>query len=130
MYKGTMLDTTHRTARNELIDAYLEWVDEMAFERYREIFATDVTFSAMGTTVEGIDSMIDWYETSLSAMNTVHDYPNRVHNEDVSIAYGDFSGDLPDGTRVEARGLDLFAFDEDTSEITKLVVYTDLQPDL
>jgi ketosteroid isomerase-like protein len=125
-----MLDEASREARNELIDDYLEAVDAEEFERYREMFAEDVTYAAMGQTIEGIDAMIEWYENSLVLSDMFHDYPNRIHDETGSVAFGEFGGTVPGGEEMSARAIDLFEFDEDNTEITKMVVYTALPPQM
>ena len=125
-----MIDSDRRDARDELIDAYLEAVDAHEYDRYRDLFAEDVTYSAMGETVHGIDAMIEWYEAFIGTADIYHDYPNRIHTDEPSIAHGEFGKlDGPDGG-FTSRGLDIFEFDEDETEMTKLVVYTDLPPDI
>lgn len=116
-----------RETRNRMIDEYLSAVDSEEFERYREIFDADVEFISMGDTAHDIEAMIDWYE-SLGMTNFRHDYGNRVHDGSVSIAYGNFRGDLSNDASIEGKGLNLFEFNDDETAITKMIIFTSLKP--
>ena len=117
-----------RETRNQIIDRYLTAADAEEFERYRDIFAQDVQFVSMGYTADDVEGMIDWFENSLVMTNLYHDYDNRLHDGAFSIAHGEFGGDLPNDDALSGRGLILCEFDEEETEITRMIVFTSLQP--
>jgi ketosteroid isomerase-like protein len=123
-----MVDSTTRERRNELIDEYFAATDAATFDEFHDLFAEDITYTAMGQTVEGVGETIDWYENKLAMEDTFHHYDTRIHGDDISVAFGQFGGEMPDGTCFEALGLDLFEFNETTSEITSLTIFTALPP--
>lgn len=117
-----------RETRDKLIDRYLTAADAEEFERYRDIFASDVEFISMGHTSNGVKEMIDWFENTLVMTDLYHDYDSRLHDGDCSIAHGEFGGTLTNDDTISGRGLILCEFNDEETEITKMIVFTSLQP--
>lgn len=107
--------------RNELIDTYFEAMDAEDLDVLRPALADDVVFESLSGQLDGFSGFEQYMEELRGLSETTHDVTLRVH-DDASVAEGTVTGESEDGT-VEADFCDVFEFDVDDEQITRLAVY-------
>ena len=110
------------TDRNELIDAYFDALDAEDLDIVRPSLADDFVFKSLSGPLEGISGFETYMNELRGLSNTDHDVALRVHDEGASVAEGTVTGESEDGS-VEADFCDVFEFDADDEQITRIAVY-------
>lgn len=108
--------------RNELIDTYFDAMDAEDTDIVRDALADDFVFESLSGPLEGVSGFETYMDELRGLSNTDHDVTLRVHGEGASVAEGTLTGDSEDGP-VEADFCDVFEFDEDDEQITRIGVY-------
>jgi|GEM_PF-349536 len=108
--------------RNELIDAYFDAMDAEDLELVRPALADDVVFESLSGPLEGFSGFETYMNELRGLSDTEHELTNRVHGDDATAVEGTVTGESDDGP-VEADFCDVFDFDADDEEITRIAVY-------
>lgn len=110
--------------RNELIDAYFSALDEEEFSLVEPHLSPDVTYKSVGIEpLHGPDGVRRYFDELRPFGGTVHDVENRMHAENGSAAEGRVAGEH-EGESIDTAFCDVFEFDDEEEQLTRVVVYT------
>lgn len=110
--------------RNELIDAYFTALDEEEFSLVEPHLAPELTYKSVGLdALHGPDGLRRYFEELRPFGGTVHEVENRMHAENGTAAEGRVTGEH-DGESIDTAFCDVFEFDENEEQFTRIVVYT------
>lgn len=110
-------------SREQLTEAYFRAMDEEQFETFEDVLTSDVSYRTDGMELEGSDEVREVFESGQFS-NATHEVRRRVHGEDVSICFGNYSADVSGSGHVEGAFADAFEFDEETEKIERITIYT------
>lgn len=108
--------------RDQLIDHYLDGMDNADKDLLRNAFAQDIVHEHPVRTVEGIEDFLTFKVDEQPPQDSRHEVSRRIHVPEVSVVQGRKVGTV-EGEPVDVRFCDVYEFADDESAITKLSVY-------
>lgn len=110
-------------AREDLIDSYFTALDEEDPSLVQSSLADSFVYESLSRDFEGYEGFRTYMTEFRSFSNTDHRITRHIHGETATAAEGTVVGSGRNGERVESRFSDMFEFDSDDQNITRLTVY-------
>lgn len=110
---------------DRLMDAYFNALDEEDFQQLKSAFTDDIVYRYPGEgEIQPIDDVLDFFKHGKQTTNTTHDVFRRLYNDDVAIAEGHITGEIIDGGSFEGYFCNVFEFNIEAEQVSKISVYT------
>lgn len=108
--------------RDQLIDHYLNGMDQEDKDLLRDTFASDIAHEHPERDIEGIDEFLTFKVDEQPPQESEHEVSRRIHGPEASVVQGRKVGTV-EGEPIDVQFCDVYEFNEDESAITKLSVY-------
>jgi len=112
----------NESKRDQLIDAYLNGIDNEDKELLRGAFAPDIVHEHPVRYVEGIEDFLVFKVDEQPPQESEHKVSRRIHVPEASVVEGRKVGTV-EGESIDIQFCDVYEFNADDSAITKLSVY-------
>ena len=109
--------------RDAAIDDYFEAIDRADPGLVAASLADEFVYQSPAGELAGREGLARYVEELRSMSNSTHEITLRVHDGAAAAVEGVVTGEGGDGEPVSRRFVDVFEFDEESGEITRIAVY-------